>query len=129
MTHSSLAQGARLPLVAAQLASCPQHTASLESLPPCAPPPCLQLSLNRLTVCGDGGVEVEAVGSPDRRGVAFGASYPPSPTRQTGLAARNAPGAAGAAAADPARQSSTLLAAALRLQGIGGRSVGLQKSR
>jgi hypothetical protein len=89
---------------------------------------CLQLSLNRLTVGSNGGLKVEAVGSPDRRGVAFGASYPPSPKRQPGLTA-GAAGAAGAAAADPARQSSTLLAAALRLQGIGGRSVGLQKSR
>jgi hypothetical protein len=86
---------------------------------------CLQLSLNRLTVGSNGGLEVEAVGSPDRRGIAFGASYPASPKRQPGLATG---AAAGAAAGDPARQSSTLLAAALRLQGIGGRSVGLQKS-
>ncbi|PRW45153.1 centriole proteome [Chlorella sorokiniana] len=31
-----------------------------------------KLSLNRLTVAGDGAVQVEAVSSPDRRGVAFG---------------------------------------------------------
>lgn len=91
--------------------------------------------------------------SPDRRGVAFGTSYPSSPKRQTLGPAAAAPreragvlttgllpesggaAAAEATAAPPGsarhRQggSGGLLAAALRLQGIGGRSVGLRGSR
>jgi hypothetical protein len=63
-------------------------------------------------------MQVEAVGSPDRCGVAFGRSRdPPSPTRAPRAVAGN----------DLVRRSGGggLLAAALRLQGLGGRSVGL----
>lgn len=91
-----------------------------------------KLSLHRLSVAaadgGDGAaMEVRAVGSPDRRGVAFGSSYPASPKHQLDVAAAGA-APVGLPAGDPARQSgSGLLAAALRLQGIGGRSVGLHR--
>lgn len=109
-------------------------------------------------MAADGAVEVEALSSPDRRGVAFGASFPPSPKRQplgaapaasveqAGRAAAGLhPGSTMPAAAVPVAPvtgggvgvsgrhgqgaSSSLLAAALRLQGIGGRSVGLRGSR
>ena len=91
--------------------------------------------------------------SPDRRSVAFGTRCPSSPKRQTLGAAAAAPreqagvlaagllparGVTAAAEATAALAGSTrhrqggsggLLAAALRLQGIGGRSVGLRGSR
>lgn len=86
----------------------------------------MQLSLNRLSVAmadGQGGAELEvrAVGSPDRRGVAFGASLSSPQRQQCRQAAQESdvrPGSSG---------SSSLLEAALRLRGMGGRSVGLQK--
>lgn len=104
-----------------------------------APTP-LQLSLSRLLVTGEGGVEVEAVGSPDRQRAAFGRSRPASPTRapralDTGGGGARAgkhllpPAAAQAPARPTSSGGSSLLAAALRLQGIGGRSVGLPSRR
>lgn len=110
----------------------------------------MQLSLNRLVVHDASHVEVEAVSSPDRRGVAFGSSYPPSPKRQPLRAAAAAPreelmadsggmeatgaapalpGSGGSSSGAAGNPRSSLLAAALRLQGIGGRSVGLRDSR
>lgn len=109
-------------------------------LPNLLPP---QLSLNRLTVAADGCMQVEAVGSPDRLGVAFGCTYPPSPKRTPLLGSGERVSSSGAAtggsnagsrpataAGDAVRHSSgsSLLAAALRLQGLGGRSVGLRSS-
>lgn len=101
----------------------------------------VQLSLNQLTVAADGGMQVQAVGSPDRLGVAFGCTYPPSPKRTPLLGSGGGGGATdtggsttgsrpATAARDAVRQSggSSLLAAALRLQGLGGRSVGLRGS-
>jgi hypothetical protein len=87
----------------------------------------LQLSLNRLTVAradaqGGADVEVQAVGSPDRRGVAFGTRLPSSPARQP---CRQP--AKGGQERPTSSGSSSLLEAALRLQGMGGRSVGLQR--
>ena len=114
-------------LLAYRLHACVANTTP-DLYPPPSPssllPQTRQLSLNRLTVVADGGVEVQALGSPDRRGVAFGRSYPASPPRLPA-----ASGVLDTAPADPSRQSGTLLAAALRLQGIGGRSVGLRSSR
>jgi hypothetical protein len=73
-------------------------------------------------------MEVTAVGSPDRQSVVFGRTYAASPNGRAGPGTK-AGAAAAAAAAEPARHSGSgsLLAAALRLQGIGGRSVGLQR--
>lgn len=91
------------------------------------PPPHTQLSLNRLLITGEGGVEVEAVGSPDRQ-QAFGPS-----DGGGGARAGKPPLPPAAAAQGPAHPgssgSSSLLVAALRLQGIGGRSVGLPSKR
>ncbi|KAL4433246.1 hypothetical protein ABPG77_003294 [Micractinium sp. CCAP 211/92] len=124
-----------------------------------------KLSLHSVTAATDGGLAIEAVGSPDRRGVAFGCNFPPSPTRKAGLAgpaagvgvslaaARQPPsssaGAAvkgslhlpastarkvcdsssnGPSAAAPGASARGLLEAAMRIQGIGGRSVGLGKA-
>ncbi len=91
-----------------------------------------KLSMHRLSITaadsggGEAKMDVLAVGSPDRRGVAFGSSYPASPKRQLDVGAG---GTGVAGSTDATRQSggSGLLAAALRLQWIGGRSVGLHR--
>ena len=136
-------------LVVALIASSPHP-------PPTGPLTCMQLSLNQLSVAVDGSsssggaaaMVVEAVGSPDRRGVVFGRRKPPthtppaspSPARASGagpgagavMAAQAAAAAAAAhqrpdsaATAEVPPQNGPLLAAALQLQGIGGRSVAL----